>query len=382
MRWARISAGFEDRAAAAEKLSVGEQTLHAWETGAAIPTLPDVVKAAKAFRRPLAAFLLPTPPVEAEPPPDYRLVWGADVKALGPEVRRQVATARELQDIAHDLMTELDERIALPDLGPRPQDRMDAAAAAAREWLEVPPEYQASWDGRQAAIEGWRGAIEDRGILVLFVPMPPRQIRGFSLSRREPPVIAVNSSDSDNAQIFSLLHEYIHVSLGTEGLCDPQRGLAAALTAPPGEIEQLCNELAGRVLVPKAELLAHPATHKIAATADGLTDGQLNRLTGYFKVSKPVMLIRLLRVGAIAEDRFEARWRELPWFLDPRQQGSGGGGGASRSEIAVKRYGAGYVRLVLEAVGEGIVHPVEAARYLDVQFDDLGAVDRILRKQA
>lgn len=53
--------------------------------------------------------------------------------------------------------------------------------------------------------------LEEQGIFVFQFPMPVEENRGFSLVRKEHPlVIVINSQDSPNGRIFTLFHEYCH----------------------------------------------------------------------------------------------------------------------------------------------------------------------------
>jgi transcriptional regulator with XRE-family HTH domain len=78
--WARQSAGFSLDAAAA-KLRVSEDRLRSWEAGEARPTIAQLRTAAKTYKRPLAIFYLPEPPLDFQPLRDYRRVPDAQ---LGP----------------------------------------------------------------------------------------------------------------------------------------------------------------------------------------------------------------------------------------------------------------------------------------------------------
>jgi transcriptional regulator with XRE-family HTH domain len=69
--WARTSIGLdEDRAA--RKIGVVIGTLKKWESGESSPTLPQLRKAAAAYRRPLAVLLLPAPAKDFDALRDFR----------------------------------------------------------------------------------------------------------------------------------------------------------------------------------------------------------------------------------------------------------------------------------------------------------------------
>ena len=69
--WARESAGLAPDQAA-KKLTVSVSTLDGWETGETPPTIKQLRKAAKTYRRPLAVLLLPSPPTDFLPLQDFR----------------------------------------------------------------------------------------------------------------------------------------------------------------------------------------------------------------------------------------------------------------------------------------------------------------------
>ena len=64
--WARESIGLGVQEIT-KRLQVTENTLEKWESGQKKPTLTQIEKLAKIYKRPLAVFFLPKPP--EEPPP-------------------------------------------------------------------------------------------------------------------------------------------------------------------------------------------------------------------------------------------------------------------------------------------------------------------------
>ena len=70
--WARESIG-RNIEEVAKRLKVSENTVTSWESGQKNPTLLQLEKLAKTiYKRPLAAFFLPSPPTEPAPPTDFR----------------------------------------------------------------------------------------------------------------------------------------------------------------------------------------------------------------------------------------------------------------------------------------------------------------------
>jgi len=67
-----------------------------------------------------------------------------------------------------------------------------------------------------------RQKIESFNIFVFQTSMQIEDVRGVTLFDKLPVVIVINSKDSPEAKIFSLLHEYGHVLLKKDGICMPQ----------------------------------------------------------------------------------------------------------------------------------------------------------------
>src|SRR5690625_1640536 len=72
------------------------------------------------------------------------------------------------------------------------------------------------------------------------------ELRGFAIMADRARVVLINTTDTPQAQIFTLLHEFAHLLLGESGVSDlsPHN---------PRKIERACNRLAAEFLVPSAD---------------------------------------------------------------------------------------------------------------------------------
>lgn len=114
---ARQSSGY-DIAAAAAKVKVTEDRLRSWESGDARPTIAQLRNAARTYKRPLAIFYLPAPPVDFQPLRDYRRVPDPQLGRLSPELLATIRRARAVRETAIDLSELADEPVAsAPRLG-------------------------------------------------------------------------------------------------------------------------------------------------------------------------------------------------------------------------------------------------------------------------
>lgn len=124
-----------------------------------------------------------------------------------------------------------------------------------RTFLGVTFDTQFGWRSPYDALNGWRGAIEGAGALVMqMIDVPSTEARGFSLAEEPLPVACLNIKDAPNGRTFTLLHEFAHIVLRQGGLCD----LDDTLSRPPEllAIERFANRVAAATLLPETAILA------------------------------------------------------------------------------------------------------------------------------
>ncbi|MHA2171743.1 MAG: ImmA/IrrE family metallo-endopeptidase [Candidatus Kariarchaeaceae archaeon] len=143
----------------------------------------------------------------------------------------------------------------------------------------------------------WRDTIENLGIIIYQFTsrfIKTTVTRGFSVSNKHLPVIAVNQGDAPYAKVFTLFHELAHILLNIPGICASSKD---ELTNP---IEIICNRIAAESLVTYDQLI-----EKIPASKDinslSVLSSIINELSSYFKVSKLVILYRLANEKMITD---------------------------------------------------------------------------------
>jgi Zn-dependent peptidase ImmA (M78 family) len=73
-------------------------------------------------------------------------------------------------------------------------------------------EMQSSWTSSSNALTNWKNLLEEQDVYVLQYPsVEVNESRGFAIADDRFPVIGINSRDSYNARIFTLIHELAHV---------------------------------------------------------------------------------------------------------------------------------------------------------------------------
>jgi len=207
-----------------------------------------------------------------------------------------------------------------------------------------------------------RERIEDAGVLVFVTgiagsdthrTLDPAEFRGFALVDEYAPVVFVNGADTKAAQIFTLIHEYAHIWLGSTALSD-----VGPLPAD-NATEAWCNSVSAEVLVPIEQL-------RDRRQPGAELHQEVTQLARTFKVSTLVILRRLLDAGILDYRTYHNAYdEELERLLgvEPRQTGSGG----NFYNSTLVRTGHRFARAVLSSAWEGRTSFTEAMRMLGVK---------------
>jgi Zn-dependent peptidase ImmA (M78 family)/DNA-binding XRE family transcriptional regulator len=302
--WARKSAGLSQEIAA-KKAQVSLDSLISWENGDARPTIPQLIKLGNVYKRPISVFYLPHPPKQFDALHDYRRLPGQPVPSLSPALTYEIRKARERRQIALDLYELLGDQPPKIALKISLNDNPEELTKGIREFLKIDIETQTSWKTIYEAYNAWRRTLEIAGILSFQntdSKIKLEEMRGFSISEMPLPVIVINKEDFPAPRIFSLIHELAHVLLREEGICEFDK---VDFIAPDEQkIEIFCNHVAGAVLVPKATFLSEVVvrhSHRV----NSIEDDKIRALATGYKVSREVVLRRLLQFGHISSDFYK-----------------------------------------------------------------------------
>ena len=372
LRWARESIDLTP-VAASRKMDLPDDRVAAWESGDVTPTIAQLRKAAEVYKRTLAVFFLAEPPRDFDTLRDFRRLHGAEAGAWSPALHDDFRRAHEQRDALLEL-ADLDDVQPPTDWRIEPLPATDDAIARAgrARLLDIGPlPLPASGDRPYDHLNTWVAAIEAAGVLLMATTggrVQVGEMRAFSLYFDLVPVIVVNGADSPRGRLFSLLHEYAHLLLHTEGLCDTTTDRRAV--SPDRELEARCNALAASMLMPSDLVLASPLVRSHRADGTPWTYPALRRAAAPFGVSAEALLRRLVTLGHVTE-RFYAESREefLRAYEADAERERASGGNWYRN--AVRDKGKGFVRQVTDAHRRRVIDTYTAATYLNVKASQL-----------
>ncbi len=373
--WARQSAGFSLDAAAV-KLRVSEARLRSWETGEARPTIAQLRTAARVYKRPLAIFYLPEPPLDFQPLRDYRRVPDAQLGQLSPGLLAVIRRARAVREAALELRELADEPV---DPAPKLDDGTtdpERFGAAARALLGVTLAQQAAWPDPRRALNAWLDAVSRLDVLVLQAQsIPVQEMRGFSISMDRLPVVVLNGGDFPRGRIFTLLHEFAHVLLHTDGVCDvlPRR----QARRPADEIEIFCNQVAAAALMPLDAFRAEPALQN--PPADGRwSEGTIRGLSEKYSASQEAVVRRLYSVGLADWDFLQEKGAEyraaFQAFREEQKRKrleEKRSGGPGHYRMKVRDLGRGFIESALDAYYRRAITGSDLSEYLEIKLNGL-----------
>jgi Zn-dependent peptidase ImmA (M78 family) len=296
LRWARDRAGLSE-----EALQKTFPKLVEWEAGSSAPTLRQLEIYAQRTWTPFGYFFLAEPPEEKLPIPDFRTVKDSPIRRPSPHLLEMVFTLQRRQAWLRDFLIE-EQAEPLAFVGSVSlQSNTDHVAAQMRETLGITPDWARHFGTWTEALLALRDDIEELGVVTTWSgvvgnntrrKLDVKEFRGFVLSDEYAPLIFVNSADAKAAQMFTLVHELVHIWLGSGGVLNLE-----ALQPSDNCIEEFCNCVAAEFLVPARELeiLWVHAQHEM---------DPYQAIARRFKVSPLVAARRALDLGHISKKQF------------------------------------------------------------------------------
>ena len=269
----------------------------------------------------MGLLLLPEPPEEHLPIPDFRTV--ADEPVGRPSVicsTRSICASsakrgyRDFAQVTGDRPLEFVGSVRLTH-------EVEAVAEDIRETLGFDLEERRRLPTWTDALRCFIERADAAGVLVMVSgvvgsnnrrKLDPGEFRGFALVDDLAPLVFINGADTKAAQMFTLAHELAHLWLGESALSDSD-----ARHVPGHEVERWCNLVA-------AEVLAPLAVFRREHDADAELRDELDRLARRFKVSTLVVLRRIRDAGALTPEAYRAAYKSE---LDRIRRLPRGGGG-------------------------------------------------------
>ncbi len=296
-----------------------------WIEAEKLPSFAQMEKIADYTRVPIGYFFLPAPPVEELPIPDFRVGRGKSVET-SPELLETIYLNQRRQAWYEDYLADFGEPEPLGFVGSASAMTIAEAAQAITDALDYSLAARAKLHGVDEARAYLISAFEELGGLAVLNSMVGNnthrmldleEFRGFTLHSQTAPLVFVNSNDTKNGQIFSLLHEFAHVWRGESGVSQGGDPLQDRNT----DHERWCDAVAAEIAVPTKDL-------KRSFDAGENLTVELDRLASRYRCSTLVILLKLKETKLVANEGFAVLYeKELERLQEIVANLPRGGGG-------------------------------------------------------
>lgn len=298
LAWARSLDAITPEAAS-KKVNVKEDKIDEWENGTSMPTLRQAKTLAKYYRVPFVYFYLPDVPKRTKriDKIDYRTFGNfGDVFEMSRELRWLLRDIEERRDTMLTLFEANDQDVKPFTLRMDPEADCQDIAKTIRDMLEIAHDKQVRFRKPEKFLTYCISKLEQMDFLIFQASrIEPKEMRGLSLAYNVFPIITLNRKDEPSARLFTLIHELVHIITNTSGICND----ISEDSASDNDIELMCNNIAGLVLVPQNELKDHNGITKIKRY--GFDDTYVSEIARDFAVSKDVVLHHLWEMNVITK---------------------------------------------------------------------------------
>jgi Zn-dependent peptidase ImmA (M78 family)/transcriptional regulator with XRE-family HTH domain len=365
--WARESAGLGvDQAA--QRSHVKPERLASWERGEFRPTIAQLRKLGEIYKRPIAVFFLPEPPKGFDAQHEFRRLPSLSMETESHQMRLALRTALFRRETARDLLELMGEQLPMIHSIAHPDEDPELVGNRVRKLLGIDWGTQLDWPSAYAAMNEWRNAIEQQGVLVFQTgKIDLKEMRGTSIPFGPLPVILLNNADAPHGRIFTLIHEFIHILFAAGGhKTSPMEG---QLLPEDRILERASNRFAAATLMPKAEFLVETAKYPQAVEGD---DGALRRFANRIKASPDAILRRLLTLRRISPDLYRAKraiWQHTKWFEPASMEG-----GPPIQIRVVSAVGRSFAALILEGYSRNAISSTDVSDSLGIQLKYLDKI--------
>lgn len=357
LQWARKSAHLSIQQAA--KTSKFEfETLEEWENGEGGPSIAQLRRLGRAYKRPISVFFLAEPPKGFSPQREFRRLPGEVPGKESPELILAIRNASHHRAAALELLEVLGEEVTVIAEDLHPNFDSEVGGTVIRESLGIAWEDQLRWPSPYNALSVWKGAIESRSILIFQTgSVSIEEMRGTCIPDQPLPIIVLNSKDAPHGRIFSLIHEYVHILFHNSG---HQTTRMEGNVSPEFQpLEVAANAFAAAALLPKDEFLFEAQKYPGAFEGD---DDHLRLLAQKVKVSPEAVLRRLVSLDQVNKSTYKTKrdkWGSQVWYVKKSP-----GGAIPQSVKVLARDGKYFSRMVLDAYDRRLISTSTASDYL------------------
>lgn len=221
--------------------------LQQWLSSEAEPTFKQLKSLSDFLYVPFGYMFLDTPPKETELVKEFRTINNRQLKTLSKDLKDTLSHMKFISSWMSELRQEEEDVPLAFVASAQGEPKRFKLEKQFFEVLHLQRGFSLAYSDPNQLFKDLRTRMEQAGALVFRNgkvgnntrrPLSTEEFRAFSLVDRHAPLIFINSADSITGQVFSLIHEFLHLVIGQTG---------ATL---PGKDESVCNKTTAALLMP------------------------------------------------------------------------------------------------------------------------------------
>lgn len=263
------------------------KNIELWLMGTKHPTFNQLDTLSKKLRVPVG-YLILDEPIDDEPPlMKYRTVDSFETEKTSRELIDTIKIIENQQEFVSDYRKKHGfdplKYVGYFQVNESVEDFVEFS----RELLGIEEDWQTFLKGKEP-FKYFREKLSEIGVLVLVNgivgqnthrPLDINEFRAFVIIDQFAPAVFINTNDSKNGQLFSLLHEFAHILLGEQELYNAGIKIENQTT----EVEKKCNQFAAEILIPNNQFINKWDQFKNIDDEEKIAE-----VAAYFKVSEIV----------------------------------------------------------------------------------------------
>ena len=330
--------------------------LNAWISGQKKPTFNQIEKVSKATGIPLGYFFLEQPPKEDISFVEYRTVDSIQLENPSRNLIDIMHDMDRIQEWMHDYLFSTGSATIEYVGALQKEQSYEIFAQYMRRLLGLQTDWYKQSKNAEDSFAIIRKAISNKGTIVMMSgivgnnthrPLSIDEFRAFSITDDYAPLIFINSNDSVNGRLFSLLHEFAHICIGENSLFNDRYSTGKKVK----KAETLCNAVAAEILVPQKSFIQEWN----AAIQHDEQEQVVNTLARNFKCGVTVIARKAYDNGFIEYDLYSKISKlAVQMYNDHRKRmKERGESGGDYYRTAASRIDQRFFRLLISSVYEG-----------------------------
>lgn len=366
LKWARKSAKITyEKAASTISKTCKVDRIKEWESpeGRDLPSIKQVEKLARLYRRPVDVFYLKYIPRDFPPLKDFRINKESGLNTA------LIFMMREIQDKQEWLSNFLagKKEKKLDFVGKyNIKSQPEKVARDIRQTLGINTK-----EASEKPLKYWIQKAEAKRIFVSLssnyhtrLKLDSDGFKGFVIADKYAPFIFLNSDDWDHGQLVTLVHELAHVWINVSGISN-ETEISISDPEKTHVVEKFCREVAIHALLPKEEV------ELFVSEIAEVNFKNISRAAKKLGVSTHALLIRSNKLGIIQNDTYNTLRKEADqsWkdFLYKESQKKKSSGGPNYYIMQLRRSSKAFSNIVMDIYKSGKVNGTDASRLLSVK---------------